>query len=241
MITEKMSYQEIADRFDKIYGNRECLINQNPYRRFFVKNRKATNVVFTPKKRTVDENSYVLIIPKSSGYKEFMRYGLMCSMYLIYGTRKGKMLVSKEWDSGTNMQHNYFYTSHFFDRYRERVLKDCTLPKDTVMAEYFKRNIETTCKTFENGYKGAERSFLEAMNDGVALGVYIDSCRRLYKTFVDYGSLSKNKQQVLDYMGNRSNEVNEMMRELHFIMSVDQGSAQELGWEIKIRGLLDSL
>lgn len=238
MILETMSYQEIARRFDMIYDDVNQSINSQPYRRFFIKNKKATNVTFQPKRRTIDENTYAILVPMSLSYRDFMTNGLKGATYLIYGTSKGKMLVSKGWSCKINAYTYTFYTSHFFDRYRERVLKDLTKPKDEVMMQFFKRNIYSVCEYFNNGYKDAERSFFTVTNEGIALGVCIDSNKLLYKTFIDYDSLSRNKQEESDYLSYMFKKYGGMMDKMRQIMCDNPKAALAISDEINFRNLL---
>lgn len=238
MIIETMSYQEIARRFDMIYDELNQSINLSPYRRFFIKNKKATNVVFQPKKRTIDENTYAILVPMNLSYKDFMKNGLQGATFLVYGTSKGKMLVSKGWSCKINAYTYTFYTSHFFDRYRERVLKDLTRHKDEVMMDYFKRNVYSACEYFNNGYKDSNRSFFTITNEGVALGICIDTNKLLYKTFIDYDSLSRNKQEKSDYLSNMFKEYGGMMEKMRQIISHNPKEALAISDEIKFRNLL---
>lgn len=238
MILETMSYQEIARRFDIIYDEVNQSVNQSPYRRFFIKNKKATNVTFTPKKRTIDENSYAILVPMSLSYKDFMTNGLKGATYLIYGTKNGKMLVSKGWSCKINGFTYAFYTSHFFDRYRERVLQDLSMPKDDAMMEFFRRNIYSACEYFKDGYKGAETSFFTITNEGVALGVCIDSNKLLYKTFIDYGSLSRNKKEESESLSGMFKEYGGMMERMRQVLSSDPKIGMAISDEISFRNLL---
>ena len=238
MIIETMSYQEIARRFDVIYDDVKRSINSQPYRRFFIKNKNATNVTFQPKRRTIDENTYAIILPMSLSYKDFMTNGLKGEIYLIYGTRKGRILVSKGWSCKIKAYTYTFYTSHFFDRYRERVLKDLTKPKDEVMIEFFKRNTCSTCEYINDGYKESERSFFTVTNEGVALGVCIDTNKNLYKTFIDYDSLSKNKQKESESLARNFKQYYDMMTKIRQVMSHDPEMALAMSDEIKFRNLL---
>ncbi len=93
-------------------------------------------------------------------------------------------------DTALNLVTDEFYAifiSHFFERYRERFLKDeSTGIKDTVFS-YFKANQGGAFTPVPSEkYKD---SYYCAVNDGVALGTKINDKILLVKTFITYEML----------------------------------------------------
>lgn len=238
MILETMSFQEIANKYDVIFSDMMTKFNPSPYHRYLIKNKKATNVIFKTRKRKIDDNSYVLIIPIALSYKDFMEHGMKFSLFLVYGTSKGNMTMSKGWSCKINAHFYAFYTSHFFDRYRERLLKDLSIPKDEVIAEFFKRNTSTATEYFKEGYKDAKKSFFMVAKEGVSLGICVDTNKLLFKTFIDFDSLSKNKQEESNYLGELFKESGEMLEKMRLMMPNNPDDAKAMSADINYARLL---
>lgn len=114
--------------------------------RYLFKHKNEENVWFKQLDYKVDHNTTFCVLPFTPGWKAFQRYGghPYVKVYLIYLTSKGYMLLVR---GGEKDDEYAFFTSHLFDRYRERELRDLSMDKREVIKEFF---IE---KTFASAVK----------------------------------------------------------------------------------------
>lgn len=140
MIVETMSFEEIIRVYDRIHSSMEERIKDrvdcNKIRRYFIKNKRVENVWFTQLIYKIDDFTTFCVIPYSHGWKEFQKMGNRpyVQVYLLYRNSRGYMLLTR----GGVLDNEYaFFTSHLFDRYRERELYDVSLDKKEVIKEFF--------------------------------------------------------------------------------------------------------
>ena len=107
--------------------------------RYLFKHKNEENVWFKQLDYKVDHNTTFCVLPFTPGWKAFQRYGghPYVKVYLIYLTSKGYMLLVR---GGEKDDEYAFFTSHLFDRYRERELRDLSMDKREVIKEFFKHN-----------------------------------------------------------------------------------------------------
>ena len=127
MIVETMNYEEIAREYDKIHDSifprSKERIDCQGMRRYLLKHKNEENVWFKQLDYKLDHNTTFCVLPFTPGWKAFQRYGChpYVKVYLIYLTSKGYMLLVR---GGEKDDEYAFFTSHLFDRYRERELRD---------------------------------------------------------------------------------------------------------------------
>lgn len=104
--------------------------------RYLFKHKNEENVWFKQLDYKVDHNTTFCVLPFTPGWKAFQRYGghPYVKVYLIYLTSKGYMLLVR---GGEKDDEYAFFTSHLFDRYRERELRDLSMDKREVIKEFF--------------------------------------------------------------------------------------------------------
>ena len=139
-------------------------VDCNKIRRYFIRNKRAENVWFTQLIYKIDDFTTFCVIPYSHGWKEFQKMGNhpYVQVYLLYRNSKGYMLLTR----GGVLDNEYaFFTSHLFDRYRERELYDVSLDKKEVIKEFFKNHLGITEK-------------------GILFGERISDTIMLYKTYI---------------------------------------------------------
>ena len=96
--------------------------------------------------------------------------------------------------SRMNGQYWHFtvYTPHFFDRYKERHLKDKSISTPDAVYQFFMRNLKSSAQTvtsekYPNGY-------WNICNDGICLCNRLGGLSIEAKTFVDWSILYKDEQ-----------------------------------------------
>lgn len=216
MIVDSMTYEEVVAEFKKDWRNyfpnmlQKCF-NDNRYRRYMLKEAKDNEpVFFKPIELTSPRgNKYILQI-NSKGRSDFKKSGFLYIIYMYYHRPEGiyaVLLVSNgSWtasDDGYNI-----YTPHFFDRYRERELKDIHKPKLQTIIDFFKHNATGRYINVDNDkYKN---SIFYTVPTGVMLGsLYNDYIYEL-RTYITFEML-RGKQvdnseilaaRVKEYMDN---------------------------------------
>ena len=147
MIVDGMTFAEIVDvaRSDADGLNARIWHEYDKYTAQARKRRTARPVSFKP-----------LVIPRKSGItwavrfgsdgaKDFRKWGLTWTLYGLFQYRGGLWAVytyGGAWNvSRTKYVYKYaLFAPHYFDRYRERQLKDDTRPTVDVVHEHFKYN-----------------------------------------------------------------------------------------------------
>ena len=184
MIVETMTFEEIVKEYEKIHNSIYPVrvkdrIDYQGMRRYFIKNKNEENVWFKPLDFKIDRITTFCVIPYSRNWSDFQKIGPLCQVCLIYLTSKGYTLLVR----GRVYDNEYaFYTSHLFDRYRERELQDLSLCKMDVIREFFKRNGNMCGLPFPT--ENNPNNSLEITEKGVLFGEKITDNIRLYKTYI---------------------------------------------------------
>ena len=195
MITEKMSFQEIAEAMRKDWREEliscyeHCFGMRKKYHRFILKNIKPDQFydLGRREKITNNKNKYIFLF-FTHGRKEYKAEGLLRSFRLEY-LRKDGIHVAKI--NVFNTKEVTFFTPHFFDRYRERFLEknfdvdDWT--KEDVIDDYFLHNIGEVSRS-QNNPKYPDGIFVTCDN-GVILGVDLGEGLWEYRTFISFEML----------------------------------------------------
>ena len=165
MIVESMSYEEICREYNRIhdiyYTRLQSKLSPDgkdvhKIRRFMLKHKDSTDVLFKPIKFTVDTNTNFYAIPKIPDYKFLMKKGPTAMTFLTYMCSYGLMALMRV---GYNDNEYLFATSHFFDRFAERFLK-----KDV-------SKTESICQFFANNTNFIMTSFPTKDNPNNLIGV----------------------------------------------------------------------
>lgn len=201
MIVESMTYDEIACKYNEIYEKVEprymAKADCNKMRRFLVKNKKAENVWFKPIKFEIDLSTVFCFLPFALSYKDFQKCGNhpYTLTYMHYIINKGYMVVVR----GGEYNNNYaFYTSHFFDRYRERELKNLSLEKEIVIMEFFKNNRNFCSRPFP---KLDSENYIGVTDSGIIFSRKINDNITIYKTFITKEDLKGDQLDAVAEVG----------------------------------------
>ena len=177
MITDRMTYQEIAEAIRKDWSEElyNCYVNCFGMRKKFGKsvlNDMKSDVFHFLARRekiTKNKNKYVFLF-YTQGRQQFKNEGPLRSFRLEY-LRKDGIHVAKI--NVFNTKEVTFYTPHFFDRYRERYLEKHyqidDWGKEDVMDDFFMYNVGEVCRS-QNNPKYPDGIFLTT-DSGVILGV----------------------------------------------------------------------
>lgn len=211
MITDSMTYQEIADAIRKDWESElyscyvHCFGMRQKYGRFILKNVKPEEFRFLGRreKLTKNRNKYVFLF-YTHGRTQYKHEGPLRSFRLEYLRKDGIHAVKV---NVFDTKEVTFYTPHFFDRYRERFLEkhyDVDYwTKEDVMDDYFMYNAAEV-STPQHNPKYPEGIFVTT-EDGVILGVDLGDGIWEYRTFISFEML---KGGQIDISNEEENMVN---------------------------------
>lgn len=215
MVVESMNYEEIVAEYNKDWYSEiaekvACIISNNnqKYRRYIMQNlRSEQHFYFKPIFLTSKRgNNYVLHI-STRGWADYKKNNVLFLIYMYYKQKDGIHVVMPNWRRDSYAFDGFiFYTSHLFDRYREREMKDVYIPKMDAVIECMKWNCTTRHKeTFNEKYPN---SIFIASPYGVMLGTLLDDGNKIMKTYLSFDMLrgqqnddkDELKEIVLEYM-----------------------------------------
>ena len=213
MVVESMDYKEIIQEYKKDF--KEDLVykitkylDEGKYKRFILQNVKSeTHYYFKPIFLTSKRgNKYVLHI-STRGWKDFKKNGLLFILYMCYKRKDGIHVVMPNRSMSLNLNNGFmFYTSHLFDRYREREMKDIHIPKMDAIIECMKWNCTLRFENVEN--EKHPNSVFASSPYGVILGTDLCDGNKLLKTYLSFEMLKGNqhskkdelREGILEYM-----------------------------------------
>lgn len=195
MIVDSMTYEEIISEFKKDWRNYfpnvlPGFMNNNKYRRYMLKEAKDNvPVFFKPIELTSNRgNKYILQI-NSKGRSDYKRSGLLFIVYMYYHRPEGIYVVMLGSNGSWTVNDDFYnvYTPHFFDRYRERELKDIHKPKLQTIIDFFKHNATGRYITVDNDkYKN---SIFYTVPTGVMLGSIYNEYIFELRTYITFTML----------------------------------------------------
>lgn len=199
MIVDSMTYEEVVAEFRYDWKNYltdiiQRHIEDNKYRRFVLKQTKDNIPVnFKPITLTSKRgNKYILQI-NSKGRSDFKKNGPLYSLYMYYHRPEGiyAVLLCSIGSRSFETEIYNIYIPHFFDRYRERELKDIHKPKLETIINFFQKNSTGQYSNIDNPkYKD---SIFYTVATGVMLGsIYNDSINEL-RTYITFEMLRGNQ------------------------------------------------
>jgi hypothetical protein len=208
MITDNMSYSEIANEFKSDWSNylsdRIPEIMETPkYRKFVLKNVKdEQECYFKPVDIKVNGNNYILQI-STVGRSEFKKKGLRFRIYMYYTRKEGTYVIMRlSFSEIVKGGDTYcIYPPHLFERYRERVLGQTYLSEMETIFKFFE-NDNGTFNSFTKNLEKYPNSLFSVTTNGVMLGEKLNDNIIIAKTYVSFDMLKGNqiedKQKLLD-------------------------------------------
>ena len=152
MITEKMSYEEIAYEFKfewdftLAYRLKE-IMNDPKYRKYILKNIKdEQDFYFKPVDLKVNGNNYVAQL-STGGRSEYKKAGLRLRLYMYYTSEEGTYVIEQWFSDNGTPQIFYIYPPHIFEEFRNNILKDTSLSITETIHKFFLES--TACTKFK--------------------------------------------------------------------------------------------
>lgn len=210
MIVDTMTYEEIINEYDKVLENHPFGfedLDLKKIRRFFIKNKNVTNIFMTPITKKIDDNARLYIIPFLTDKKCIENREIHKLQFMIYRTSHGMMVIKKRYRTDLGCSFYTFTSSHFFDRYRERHLKNDQMSKKEVIIDFYKTNYKgDALYAFPSTEEGGERHFLSSYETGMAIGTMVSDYIFLYKTYIDPSDMTNIKKENLSVLNEMREE-----------------------------------
>jgi hypothetical protein len=137
------------------------------------------------------KNNYFISFVSTS--KKDIKLGPIESDFLYYHRPEGIYAATIDYDCLCIT----IYSPHFFDRYRERYLKDTSIPKLEVIKEYFKYN-STIRRTRDR--RLSDNGICGTGMHGAVLGIEESHEIHLFKTFVSFDMLKQDQTNTHDLL-----------------------------------------
>jgi len=146
MVVESMTVAEIWKEYERDFPAINMLIQKrygkdSKIRRWLLKNHKhnETKQIFIKSYTEKRSGNTYLIILSSCGYKEFIRKGIRFMVVLMY-RKNNRINCIIPTVPRSRVSEPTVFVSHFFERYRERVLDDTSLPITDTIIKFFENN-----------------------------------------------------------------------------------------------------
>ncbi len=152
MITEKMSYEEIAKEFKNDWNSNladrlEKIMSDSKYRKYILKNIKdEQDYYFKPVDLKVNDNNYVLQLSIGSR-SEYKKSGLRLRLYMYYTLKEGTYVIEQWFSDNGTPPIFYIYPPQIFEEFRNNILKDTSLSITKTIHKFFQES--TACTKFK--------------------------------------------------------------------------------------------
>lgn len=198
MIVDTMTYPEICEEFLRIHREFMPRYMQkiwvgtpfyNKIRKYMMKNKERSYVVFPPFSWHVDHNTTFYCAPQCVSYNVMKKMGLGGIPFLVFRHRSTLMAIEV---SGFFSEHFKIYTQHFIDRYIERFLKT-DISREEAFCHYimYNRNSVYTDNPDKEG------NMVGASNDVVVFADY-DGKIMLLRTCITQKMLFESQTEYTD-------------------------------------------
>lgn len=185
IITETFTYDDIIDVMmqDRAFVVHKLEDLNNKCERYIKKKKPKDPFNFKPVHFVSNRGLNYSITIHFHGIKDYKAYGPTYSIYAYQ--RKSDGYHAFFYASGEMKQTEFLiYTPHFFNRYRERQLKDMTVPMKDVMDTFFCNN-SRTFKQDQNNERYPDGIIIESP-EGIGLGLKYNTSDSIHviKTFI---------------------------------------------------------
>ena len=147
MIVDSMTYEEICreyDKIEKVYTSRvNTKIFNGKIRRYMIKHKNATDIVFPAVTCRVDNNTNFHGIPIVYNYQFFINSGIARVYILTHRSTKHGFFAMRVMEEPNHKKLYFVITEHFIDRYEERFLKS-GMNREEITCRFFAKNMTFT-------------------------------------------------------------------------------------------------
>lgn len=196
IVVDSMSMEEVFDLFRKDLPllNHKIEESNKRIQKKATTFRNTERIYYRPITFTSSRGFSYVIQYFNRGIQFEQRNRIGCYYYVKY-LHKGGIHMFMPSLANKEVMHFNFFIPHFFDRYRERKLKDLSLSKDEVIDTYIRNNAKRALK-FVPSLKYPQCSYCQS-DEGLALCELKDhDLIFLYKTFIPWEDLGPAKKQI---------------------------------------------
>lgn len=208
MVTETMNYKEVVSQFYQDWHDELCervkkLSEDNKYRRYILKQNNNKRIFFNPIEITSRQRNKYILRFCCKGKTEYKKVGLPFILYMYYHTSKGIYIVVCVPMKSHGIKNHLFtiYTPHFFDRYRERFLKDAHINKIQLINNFLCHNTGAQCLDIEN--KKYPNSVFCSIPDGAILATRYNDYILENKTYLTNEQLKEDQLPTYERLSQR--------------------------------------
>lgn len=201
IITETMSYFDIIKVFEE---DLSMLNNKLKY----VAKKYCHQLKINKKQCVMSSNIsgnrgfHYFVLLCNSSFHDLKNYGLSCKVVAFYHSSNGLVaielltMVSKEILSGIQFSQKSYviYETHFFDRYRERILGDKQLQKLDVMKQFFKTHINSM--SVQQKDERYPNGIYVPINEGMCIGYQLGENVVVMKTCVSNEQMHNEQKDI---------------------------------------------
>lgn len=182
IITDTFTYEDIVEVImkDKAFIVHKLNDLDKKSERYIKKKKPKDPFNFKPVHLVSNRGLNYSITITFNGIKDYRAYGATYSIYAYQRKKDGYHVffyVTEEYSTKFIV-----YTPHFFNRYRERQLKDITIPMKDVMDIYFCKNSRSINQDQNN--EKYPNGIIIKTPEGIGLGVKYNDTIAVAKTFV---------------------------------------------------------
>ena len=188
VIVDSMTNEEIVELLGDDFSFLQHKINDNlkRYKQMVKNSVKKERVYYQPLNyKSARGFHYVLqFFKRADDEPEKDKLGMLCYVWFIKDHGTYAVFLSRLSLYGYARWRYTIYTPHFFDRYRERFLKDLSISKPDVIYRYMRGNL----KMSSAGHPSEKypNCVWMACSDGLVLCNHLNSFNQVAKTFITY-------------------------------------------------------
>lgn len=199
MIVDSMTYDEILDLYwaDKPLVNHKMDAGSKFYGRMLKNARVKDRIHYKPIKFKSQRgfNYVMMFFNLADDVPGKERLG--CNYYAWFIKNRGMYAITLSTINRTEY-HNTIYHPHFFERYRERFLKDMSMSKPEVLHTYITNNPKSLSSKIPSAkYEG---EYWMAVHDGLCLCRVVKGSLVEVKTFITW-EMAGHDQKEFAFMG----------------------------------------
>ncbi len=216
IILEDFSYSDIIEIInkDKAFIQHQLVDLEASYRKI-VAERKPTDAHHFAPKHIVSNRGLNYVITFFFWSKEdFRSNGFTYTIYAYQLKKDGFYAFFYVSDHDTSKDCWMVYTPHFFNRYRERFLKDMSMEKSEVMNQFFLRNYRTM--NYDQDNPDYPNGTMSLSQDGIGLGVRNEDTYAEIKTFISLEMLKGDQVGMSEKTRKKLHQIEEDVKKCGF-------------------------
>ena len=188
VIVDSMSNQEILELLRDDFDFLQHKIDENlkKYQQAVKRSTKKERVFYQPLNYKSAKGFHYMLqfFKRADDEPEKDKLGMLYYVWFIKDRGTYAIILSRLSLHGYAQWHYTIYTPHFFDRYRERFLKDMSISKPDVIYRFIRGNL----KMSSSGHPSEKypNAIWVSCSDGLILCNHMNNYNQVAKTFITY-------------------------------------------------------